>query len=92
MLEISVIRSAEYKLPINSDICICMFSLYVKIKFTKNDSKFDLLIHQSYPVNQYFFKKLTTDRMSYLPLESYNLSHLSNHKSINFILSRIIFW
>ena len=33
ILEISVIRSAEYKLPITREICICMFSLYIKMKF-----------------------------------------------------------
>ena len=36
MLEIPVIRSAEYKLPITREICICMFSLYIKMKFKKN--------------------------------------------------------
>ena len=33
ILEIPVIRSAEYKLPITREICICMFSLYIKMKF-----------------------------------------------------------
>ena len=33
ILEIPVIRSAEYKLPIIREICICMFSLYTKRKF-----------------------------------------------------------
>ena len=36
MLEISVIRPAEYKLPIIREICIGMFSLYVKMKLKKN--------------------------------------------------------
>ena len=33
ILEIPVIRSAEYKLPIIREICVCMFSLYIKMKF-----------------------------------------------------------
>ena len=33
ILEIPVIRSAEYELPITREICICMFSLYIKMKF-----------------------------------------------------------
>ena len=35
ILEIPVIRSAKYKLPITREICICMFSLYIKMKFKK---------------------------------------------------------
>ena len=35
MLEIPVIGSAEYKLPIIREIYICMFSLYIKMKFKK---------------------------------------------------------
>ena len=35
ILEILVIRSAKYKLPIIREICICMFSLYIKMKFKK---------------------------------------------------------
>ena len=35
ILEIPVISSAEYKLPIIREICICMFSLYFKMKFKK---------------------------------------------------------
>ena len=34
-LEIPVIRSAEYKLTIIREICICMFSLYIKMKSFK---------------------------------------------------------
>ena len=37
-LEIPVIRSAKYQLPIISEICICMFSLYIKMKFWCQDS------------------------------------------------------
>ena len=32
-LEISVIRSAENKLSIIREICICLFSLYIETKF-----------------------------------------------------------
>ena len=30
-----IIRPAEYKLPVIREICICMFSLYIKMKFEK---------------------------------------------------------
>ena len=35
ILEIPVIRSAGYKLPIIREICICMLSLYIKMEFKK---------------------------------------------------------
>ena len=35
-IEIPVITPAEYKLPIIGGICICMFNLYIKMKFEKN--------------------------------------------------------
>ena len=47
ILEIPVIRSAEYKLSIIREICILMFSLYIKMKFKKQLLLCDLNMYRT---------------------------------------------